>query len=375
MSYFYNIGGEKMFLGKNKKNLRSLLTAFAVAVTALAGAGISNAQTRNRLNDFTGNGRTDWTTLAFTTGGPIRWKTTGNPANPAPNAAFKREFDYGLTDTDSIAVGDYRGDIKSDLTVWRDFGATAAGTAGVFYVSQFPTGTTGIVLDRATPFGDAFTDVPGVQGDYDGDGKDDYAVVRVSGTNLVWYILNSSNGAFRTVQFGALAGTGFTGTSVFPGADFNGDGRDELIMLYRNTAGTQVTYFVGDSLTGAGVITRTFGNYNNDYSVAPDDYTGDGRADFVAVRQTNGSLATWYVANSQNSTVTATNFGIADPLFAGDGDVPVRGDFDGDGRHDICVWRPSNSTFYYLSSMNPGVVGGQQAGASTDTPLGSFGLY
>jgi hypothetical protein len=357
-----------MFLGKNTKNPRSLFTVFALAmIVILSGASIADAQTpTTRLNDFVGDNRTDWTTLQFTTGGPIRWKTLQNPAPTAPGAAFRRDFDYGLADTDNVTVGDYVGDSKSDPTVWRET------TPGTFYVALFPTGTGGITLNRAVQFGNGATDVPGAQGDYDGDGKTDYTLVRVVGGNLVWYILGSVNNTARAVTFGTV--TGQTGPAVFPGADFNGDGRDELVYLTRNAAGTIVNYFIGDALTGAGVITRSFGNYNTDFSVAPDDYTGDGRADFVAVRETQGANAVWYIGNSQNTTVTATTFGLADPAFM-DLDVPVRGDFDGDGRHDICVWRESNQTFYFVSSLFPGQIGGQRFGDVGDTPLGSFGLY
>ena len=354
-----------MFLGKNSNNLRSLFTVFALAMTViLSSASIADAQTpTTRLDDFVGDNRTDWTTLQFTAGGPIRWKVLGNPAPAAPNAAFKRDFDYGLS-SDDVTVGDYVGDSKSDPTVWRD-------TNAIFYVGNFPLGTGGITLNRAIPFGNT-TDNAGVQGDYDGDGKTDYTLVRISGSSLVWYILSSGTNTARAVTFGSL--TGQTGVAVLPGADFTGDGRDELVFVVRTGAGAPVTYYIGDAVTGQGVITRTFGDYDLDFSVPPDDYTGDGRADFVAVRQTQGTTAIWYIANSQNTAVTATSFGIADATFGGDGDLPVRGDFDGDGRHDICVWRETNQTFYYISSVNNSIQG-QKHGDAGDFPLGSFGLY
>ena len=355
-----------MFLGKNAKNVRSLFTVFALAMTVvLSGASIADAQTpTTRLNDFFGDNRTDWTTLRFTTGGSIRWKNLANPAPVAPNAALRRDFDFGLTDTDNVTVGDYVGDSKSDPTVWRE-------TNAIFYVGNFPLGTGGITLNRSVRFGNT-TDFAGVEGDYDGDGKTDYTLVRVSGGSLVWFILNSATNTARAVTFGTL--TGQSRPAPFPGADFTGDGRDELVYLTSNAAGTIVNYFIGDAITGAGVITRSFGNFNTDFSVAPDDYTGDGRADFVAVRETQGANAIWYIGNSQNTTVTATPFGLADPSFT-DLDLPVRGDFDGDGRHDICVWRESNQTFYYISTAQPGVIGGQKHGDLGDFPLGSFGLY
>ena len=374
-----------MFLKKNFKKARSLFSSFAfvgLAAAALfwsanaATPDVKNAGepdaptggTTNKFLDFNGNGTTDFVTLALPAGGTINWHVLGNPANPAPNQALIRRFDYGFTDDDSIVVGDYIGDNKADLAVFRN---TAASAPGIFYLAQFPLGTAGVTLDRAVRWGDGFTDTP-VPGDYDGDGKVDYAVVRVVSGNLVWYILSSGTNTAKAITFGLF--TGVTGPSVFPGADFNGDGRDELVYVNRNSAGTMVNYYIGDANTGAGVITRSFGNFNTDASIAPADYTGDGRADFGAVRETDPSgIAIWYILNSATGAVTATRFGIADPAFT-DFDFPLRGDYDGDNRQDIAVWRPSNQTFYWIRSSNNSI-NSQQFGDPTDTPLATFGFY
>ncbi len=232
-------------------------------------------------------------------------------------------------------------------------------------------------------------------GDYDGDGKVDYTTVRAFGTadnnNLVWFSLLSSTNTLRTVYFGSIASpsSNLEGTAIFNGADFNGDGRDEFVLLNRNTATdaqgnstATVNYYIGDSVTGAllnnslfGVTKFSYGNYDSDYSITPADYTGDGKTDFVACRQTNPSArAIWHVRNSATGAVTGTRFGIADPTFMGGGDIPVRGDYDGDNRHDIAVWRPSNRTFYYISTQFDNFQS-QQFGDTGDTPLGAFGQY
>ncbi len=369
-----------MFLKKNKKNLRSLLSVFAVlglAITALwwgANTSTINAQiVRGTLNDFSGEGRTDFTTLLYNDNANIIWNIVVNPVNPLPNQGIIRRFAFGLAGDatglggDAVVPRDYRGDNKTEVAVWRRTNAT-------YYLAQFPAATnTGITLDRAVPFGGS-TDNPGAEGDYDGDGKIDYTVVRVTSGTLNWLIMSSATNTFKAIPFGSITVTGATGTALFQGADFNGDGRDELVFVNRNTAGTIVNYYIGDSNTGAGVITRSFGNFNTDFSVTPADYTGDGRADFVAVRETQGAAAIWYINNSVTNVTTQTAFGIADPTF-NDLDVPVRGDYDGDRRHDIAVYRESNRTFYYISTANNGSFQGQEAGPSGETPLASFGLY
>ncbi len=324
------------------------------------GGGMPTPTPRGVLYDFTGNGRTDWTTLRIgAVGTAIRWRVVGNPASPAPNAAFIREFDYGIVG-DSIVPADYVGDLKTEVTVWR---------SGIYYVAQFPIGIGGITLDRAVQWGQP-TDLTGSEGDYDGDGKIDYTVRRAAGNALTWFIMSSSTNTMRAVQFGAVTGSGFS-PLTFPGADFTGDGRDELIIL--NGAGTTgaLTYQIGDAVTGAGVATISWGNASTDYAVAPADYTGDRRADLVAVRQS--SQAVWFVRDTATGNSTATQFGIGDPTRAAS-DLPVRGDYDGDSRHDVAVYRRSNSTFYVFSSSNGSLIF-QQTGSVGDTPLAGLFVY
>jgi hypothetical protein len=370
-----------MFLKKNKKNLRSLLSVFAVlglAITALwwgANTSTINAQAvRGTLFDFSGEGRTDFTTLVFNENANIVWNIVVNPVNPLPNQGIIRRFAFGLTGDgatfgDAVVPRDYRGDLKTEIAVYRD-------TNSVYYLAQFPAApNTGIMLDRAVPFGIGATDNPGAEGDYDGGGKIDYTLVRVSADNtLNWLILSSETNTFKLIPFGRIGVAGTRGTALFQGADFTGDGRDELVFVNRNSGNGNVNYYIGDSNTGAGVITRSFGNFNTDFNVSPADYTGDGRADFVAVRENQGAAAIWYINNSVTNVTTQTAFGIADPTF-NDLDVPVRGDYDGDRRHDIAVYRESNRTFYYISTANNGSFQNQEAGNQGEIPLGSFGLY
>jgi len=372
-----------MFLKKNKKNIRSLFSVFAVfglAITALwwgANTSTINAQVvRGTLNDFSGEGRTDFTTLVFNENANITWNIVVNPVNPLPNQGIIRRFNFGLAGdlttgegSDVIVPRDYVGDRKTEIAVYRD-------TNSVYYLAQFPAApNTGITLDRAVPFGNGATDNPGADGDYDADGKDDYTLVRVVGGTLNWLILSSGTNTFKQIPFGTFfgrTGTTFNRTAIFQGADFTGDGIDELIVVNNSTSDGRVNYYIGDSNTGAGVITKSFGDFQDDFSVTPADYTGDGRADFVAVRETQGAAAIWYINNSVTNVTTGTAFGIASADF--DEDLPVRGDYDGDRRHDIAVYRPSNRTFYYISSLN-GSFQGQEAGNQDEFPLGAFGLY
>jgi len=56
-------------------------------------------------------------------------------------------------------------------------------------------------------------------------------------------------------------------------------------------------------------------------------------------------------------------------LLGAKDDVPVLGDYDGDGKADISVWRKSEGRWYIRQSLD-GTVRIVSQGQSGDTPIG-----
>jgi len=73
------------------------------------------------------------------------------------------------------------------------------------------------------------------------------------------------------------------------------------------------------------------------------DFDGDGKADFTIFRP---STNIWYVNKSNGSGYIGTNFGLAGEDFM------APGDFDGDGIGDISVWRDATGTWYRFNSSD-----------------------
>ena len=88
------------------------------------------------------------------------------------------------------------------------------------------------------------------------------------------------------------------------------------------------------------------------------DFDGDGRADVTVFRPSTG---VWHTVSSSTGTPTAFAWGNS-------ADRPVVGDYDGDGRTDIAVFRPSNGTWYVVPSTT-GVPYGFAWGNSADIPV------
>lgn len=314
-----------------------------LAVVLLPYSTFAQVAVRAKNFAFFGTNNSDWAVINYpaTAGLPLTWKILKNPSSPAPGAAQIAEFQWGISG-DGVSPGSFTGDAFFDPNVTRP-GATGAPVVNWTYPYPSTPGGTQVT------WGITGTDNLGRNGDYDGDKIDDYATLRVVGGVVTWYIRLSSTGQMRVVNFGASA----TGQSLlaFEGADVNGDGRDELVLArVVNSTGLTVWYF-GDSVTGAQVYQAIFGDFDIDFCITPSDYTGDGKAD-IAVFRAGVTTPQWWIFNTATGqTLPPVTFGVGDPAFV-NMDLPIRGDYDGDLKDDIAVWRPSNATFYVLRSSD-----------------------
>lgn len=86
------------------------------------------------------------------------------------------------------------------------------------------------------------------------------------------------------------------------------------------------------------------------------DFDGDGKTDFRVRRYVNGTEVInydWYILRSGDGGYNVTRWGMLNLQNPMQDDLPVSGDFDGDGKTDIAVWRqvfanPAVPTYFYI---------------------------
>jgi hypothetical protein len=212
-------------------------------------------------------------------------------------------------------------------------------------------------------------------GDFNADGRLDVAVAREGSYSRV--LLNTGTSVWTVVEVGLVGGYGSTV------ADFNGDGKLDVIIGSHIFLGNGLGGFsAGDTLPytsdwGARVYS---GDFNNDGKIdvltvdngwvmvlrnwcgqlrVRSDYDGDGKADIAVFRPSNGN---WYYLRSSDGVIIPTLW-----ASGSSGDVPVPGNYDHDSKTDFAVFT-TNGVWHILNSSD-GSVRDQPWGLSGDKPV------
>ncbi|HEV7645758.1 MAG TPA: VCBS repeat-containing protein [Pyrinomonadaceae bacterium] len=271
---------------------------------------------------------------------------------------------------EGIATADFDSDGKPDIILTMGGGAKVLFNDGA---------TTPGWTAYTTPISTSETISNVTTADFDGDGNVDDAVAGgyFSNSGGSFYSLTGNTG--RTMTLAQSSGFGnYWGGNIKAG-DFNADGKMDFAMASGYSAVfnfsnngfvllNQGSAVFGDSTAlsaGGGHIpvapvvadfnadgkpdvayssvvageSLVVLNHFNENATRKTDYNGDGRSDYAVWRPSNGI---WYNWHSYFGTQTYN-------IYGSNGDIPVPGDYDGDKKTDMALLRPGTPNVWYIT--------------------------
>lgn len=245
--------------------------------------------------------------------------------------------------------GDFNGDGRSDIATVYDFGndTTALYVAPAIADGKFAAP---VLAHNSGVWNWRYSQSQWVAGDFNGDGRDDLAALYGydDGANGLFTFLGNADGTFTALPRSAYVGPGnwdAKKAKVFAG-DFNGDGRDDVGMMYDHggcNTGTHTFLSKTD-----GTFDHQFGSWSsgagnwcwNESKHVTGDFNGDGRDDMLAMYGHGDGSVEMY------TLLGKTDGGFAAPLRSwsrtpGNWDYNrsklTSGDYNGDGRADAAI--------------------------------------
>jgi hypothetical protein len=221
----------------------------------------------------------------------------------------------------SVTSADFNGDNKTDLVV-----ACLSGSVSVLLGSG--TGTFAPAINYSVALGL----VSVTTADFNGDGKTDLALAFQSGPNgKVAILLGTGTGSFGT----AVNYSTGSGASSLSTADFNGDGKTDLVAA--NYSGGDVSILLGTGI-GTFSVAVNYVSGSAPISVITTDFNSDGKTDLAVANDCGNCGASILLGLGSGTFTTAVNY------TAGNTSRSITsGDFNGDGKIDLGVANASGT--------------------------------
>ncbi|HEY3705229.1 MAG TPA: FG-GAP-like repeat-containing protein [Terracidiphilus sp.] len=250
-------------------------------------------------------------------------------AGAQTQSSFSAHTLYSANNTlEVVARGDFNGDGRDDFIALQ-FNANGGGTNYLFLSNG--DGTYDAPIALATPLGQQI-----VTGDFNGDGKLDYAALDYQ-AKVVHVWINKGGGTFT--------GSSDLATDANPvaitAADMNHDNITDVIIASGNGATSSLQVWMLNTYGSGGTASSVTSGVISPTSILTGDFDGDGKPDVAVVQNYQGptTVQIWY---GDGKGHLASPYKITDPN--GDDDRydsvmnPV-GDFNNDGKSDILMYR------------------------------------
>ncbi len=335
-----------------------------VSLSLIPGTGYSSAamfieetivSERNYLwhedvGDFNNDGRYD---LVATNPNPKDGDSVFVFLRNATNTGFDPEVNLGRAD--GFSVGDFNNDGKDDLVVTR----SEMHYDGSRYYSYY------VLLRNATNTDFDYEEVDlGIKftidsvADFNNDGRDD---LLMSNRNSYFLALrNATNTGFDPkVDIGLNYEVNYEVNYVSTVADFNNDGKVDLLMLNVDRLNRYSYFLVLRNATNTGFdpeVKIAGGNATmklDSLDVGVGDFNNDGKVDFISTYTIPGNNTSY---RAYVRLRNATNTGFDDEVDLGllNGRIYAVADFNNDGRDDLLIYRGDSYFLVLHNATNTG---------------------
>jgi FG-GAP-like repeat/Bacterial Ig-like domain (group 3) len=334
-------GGTSTFQGSSS-SLQSVTFAGPYATaTALSSTGTGPYTLTGTVSAFGPVAPTGTVTFTDTTAGQALGTAPLVP--PATQTGFPSFQTYPIANMDNgntggtngPAIGDFNNDGRPDYAVPTNGGANGGGPVVILLGNGDGTFTTGTPVNTTAPF----TPTSVVVGDFNGDGDQDLAVLSAAGTGSVNIYLGNGNGTFQAAKNYPVAAS-TSASRLLAVGDFNRDGIQDLVAS--NSSLNQVAVILGNG-DGSFGAPSYYTVQAAPWNIVVGDINQDGFLDLAVAADASGSVSLL----EGNGDGTFKPYTTA-PTFASQVGSVAIGDFNGDGWPDLAFTSAPDNAVYVL---------------------------
>jgi FG-GAP-like repeat len=243
------------------------------------------------------------------------------------------------------AIGDFNGDGRPDYAVPAN-----SGSVFILLGKGDGTFTNGTTITTTSPFEPTSV----VVGDFDGDGNQDLAVLSANGIGSVNIYLGHGDGTFGTATNFKVA-TSNSGSRLLAVGDFDEDGIQDLVATNTSLNNVSVLLGNGDGTfnTAVSYSVNTSVNLGQEpWNVVVGDINQDGHLDLAVASDTAGSVS--ILQGRGDGTFRAVVYVATGAQQVGSVSLA---DFDGDGYPDLATTSAPDNAVYVLINNGNNTIG------------------